>query len=1302
MAVNWTDEQKQVIRTRGRNILVSAAAGSGKTAVLVERILARIRDEEDPVDIDQMLIVTFTKAAAGEMRERLVRSLADAREQQPENAHLARQTALVPGALITTIDGFCAYVIRNYGYLAGMTPGRRVAESGEAELMKQDALREILEEAYAEESDGWQERMTEFAETFALGKSERQLEESILRVAEAADSVPDPEAWIRSCMPEEGLCTKEALFQTKWMQDLMADAAEEAAAGYRCAMKNLALTEQPDGPVAYRPSAEADAAAYEALMVPFREAEKAQAFGAEHYDACRAALTGYQPVKLSNKKKAPEEDPSKRELFKAERGELQSILKKLLNEYFSSDAEEAAAFYGKSCGPVRTLLVLAARFRARYAELKEKKHVMDFADLEHGALRILRGEGGRTYAAKELAGRFREVMIDEYQDSNYLQEAILTAVSRNEDGEQNYFAVGDVKQSIYSFRQARPELFMEKYGRYAKDGAEDGEGKGDGVRIDLHRNFRSRREVVDAVNGIFGQIMRREIGGVEYDEDAALVQGASYPPAEGMEAEVLAVLTGEKDDEGEALAGKMTAAESRRMEARAIGGRIRELMAGNGIYDAKLGAVRPVRYSDIVILLRTMEGWAEPFAEVLESMRIPAWSTAGSGYFAAPEVVTVLHYLSVLDNPEQDIPFASVLTSAFASLTAEELTKIRTADLAVSLSGSRRREDISLYGAARAYAEADPGDEPSGPVTDAALRSRLQDFFALYDSFRGKVPDTPLHELVDAILTESGFLDYASALPGGAQRALNLRMLADKAAEYEQTSYIGLFNFIRYIENLRKYSQDFGEQSVLSEQADVVRIYSIHKSKGLEYPIVFVAGGSKSFNLQDLNAPVLIHPDLGAASDCVDYVRRVKAPTLMRQAIRRRLLKDHIGEELRVLYVALTRAQQKLIITGTAQDEEKIGSLSLLISDEEQKLPAGYISGCKDYLHWVIPAAKRLNERRVRIGLPEAIPVRFIKPSELSVEEVRSKIRREDVLAALRELSPEHVYDERMHRAIGERFSFRYPHEGGQIPVEVSVSELKMEAIHGARSPLREMEEGSGAEEPAALFETEKEAPLVPAFYREMHPAAAEKEEEGKTPASPSAMTGAMRGTAYHRVMELLCLKKLRGLSGDALSGEVQAQMEEMQRSGRMTEEEIRAVKCGDIAAFVSGPLGQRMTDADARGCLYREQPFVLGMDAAEIHAEWPEGETVFVQGIIDAFFYEEKDAEAKDCPGKDPGTEGKRENAIVLVDYKTDSVRSAEELAERYRVQLDSYAAALERVTGCPVKEKLIWSFSLKQVIFC
>ncbi len=1235
--MKWTQDQRRVIDTRHSNILVSAAAGSGKTAVLVARIMDRILDPNDPINIDELLIVTFTKAAAGEMRERITRALADAREKEPDNLHIARQGVLIHNAQITTIDGFCSYVIRNYSHLIDLVAGFRVAEEGEAKLMKSDCCEAVIEAAYAEEDEAKREAFHHFVETFAYGKQDQVLEDMLLQLYAAAESQSDPISWLDGCRADMGAEDKAAFLKTAWMTEYLKDAAELIKMADREAQENKALCEQLDGPSAYLPNATAFCDLTEALLR-----------NSQDYDKVRLLLADFSAPALSRKRPEAGEDPKLRDTYKRNRDRrVKPLIEELQKDYFSFSLDDAFAFQKKSEAALGILINLTKALMTSYETEKRKRNLMDFSDLEHAALRILRKDGRRSYAAKELSERFREVMIDEYQDSNYLQEAILTAVSRIEDGDPNYFCVGDVKQSIYSFRQARPELFMEKYDSYRRT-------PNQGVRIDLHKNFRSSRAVVDTVNGIFGQIMRREVGGVEYDEDAALVMGADCPDDPSFETEVLPVLVKEEVLEDEESISNME------LEARTIGNRIRRMIASQKVYDAETKTMRPAQYRDIVILLRTTKVWADTFVRILSGMRIPAYSETKEGYFEALEVETVLNYLSIVDNPQQDIPLTAVLKSPFVSLNADELAKVRIFKAATSWTGSRDRDAISMYEAARAYVR---GGE------DAALREKLTEFFALYDVIRSEVHSTPLHELIYRIVYESGYADYAAALPAGSQRVLNLRMLIDKAIAYENTSYVGLFNFVRYINQMKSREIDFGELSAIRENDNVVRIYSIHKSKGLEYPIVFVAGMTKKFNLRDLNQPVLTHPDLGIASDFVDYEMRVKAPTMKKLAIRNRKLKDSIGEELRVLYVALTRAKQKLILTAAVKDEEALNDLYLDLPLKEKQFSTGYLMSVRNYTNWIIPAVRRMIRKAELSQEKSCVSIYPVKPSELAAEEVGDEVHRAELLRTLRMLRSDVVYDEKMRRLIADRFSFQYPHAGGEsVPVEISVSELK-EMSYQDRD-----EEFSEESNMAFLYDEETEESCVPSFIKEMQMKAAAQEEE-KVKVAPTA-----RGSIYHKAMELLSFAPLQKLGGKALYAALCRQLEAMQEKGYLTAEETSVIRIYDLIKFVESDLGRRLAAAQIRGELYREQPFVLGVDAAQINEEWPQEEMVFVQGMIDAFFYEGEN--------------------IILVDYKTDYVKTKEELAEKYKVQTQQYAKALSRVTGRSVSEIYLWSFGLGEAI--
>ena len=1225
--MNWTDEQKSVIETEGSNILVSAAAGSGKTAVLVARIMRKILGGSDPVDVDRLLIVTFTRAAAAEMRQRLYTELLEMKKRDPGSERAARQILLLHHAEITTIDAFCADVVRNYGYTRDIAPGFRTADEGEIRLLERDIARKTVDDAFGSEG-AEREGVELLADSFAAGRSDRILEDMILRVYRAAESDPDPEGWLRR---QRSGGDAADIGQAPWMLEYLEDFRERIRNCLFLAEQNLEMAAAPGMPENCLEAARSDIGILEGLLA------------AEGYEELRRGLTAVSYKSLQGGKRGDAAGAELKKSFMKARDRLKKQIGGLQDELFPGSLSEAAAVEAKSGRVLDALLDLTERFIANFSEAKGKKNIRDFADIEHAALQILTGEGGRTPAAAELAERFSEVMIDEYQDSNYLQEAILTAVSRIPEGRGNYFCVGDVKQSIYSFRQARPELFMEKFRAYR-------ENPGSGIRIDLHRNFRSGSEVIDTVNGIFEQIMIPEVGGISYDDSARLVKGAALADSPHCVSEFMPVFVGEKDSGGESVLGDTGSGAARECEARAVGERILELIRNGRLRDSDGVSLRPVSYRDIVILLRTVHGVADEMVRVLGSMGIPAYSEVGEGYFNAPEVQAVLSFLEILDNPRQDIPLAAVLHSAFVGLSSGELAEI-AAGCGEDLRG---KKGVLLIDRLRGYAAAGG---------DAALREKTADFLACLDRLRECVNYMPIHELIVRLLGETGFLSYVSAMPGGAQRELNLRLLVDRAADYGKTSYSGLFNFVRYIRNMEKQEIDPGEQSTLSGDDDVVRIFSIHKSKGLEFPVVFLTGLGRMFNFSSLNAVPLIHPDLGIAADYLDPVMRLRVPTIRKRALAVRLKRDQAGENLRILYVAMTRAKQKLILSGTIRDEKTLDEKRAAPAGGGGTLSPGSILGARSFLDWIIPAADRIFEEDRKTGRKPFLVFRPAYPSELAAAGYGAETRKTETLAFLGSLDPDRVYSTEMREAMEERFRFRYPYAGREnIPAETSVSELKRRAAWSGQA--------DGSEELPAhrLYEEPLPSPIVPGFIRRK---AGEEEEAG----GGQEFTGAAAGTAYHRVMELLDFGALEAAGGDAAEA-VRAQIAAMRAGGRLGAEETEAVDPGKIVSFVESPIGKRFAAAAAAGRLVREQPYVSMERASDLDADWPSDEEVLVQGIIDAYFIED--------------------GAVVLVDYKTDRVRDGAELLRRYRIQLRLYARALQAATGLPVSEKIIWSFAL------
>ena len=913
-------------------------------------------------------------------------------------------------------------------------------------------------------------------------------------------------------------------------------------------------------------------------------------------------------------------------------------------------------------------------------------------------------------------------MIDEYQDSNEVQETLLRSISREERGENNIFMVGDVKQSIYRFRLARPELFMKKYDSYSLEESTT-------QRIDLHKNFRSREEVLTCTNDIFYKIMARSLGNVEYDAEAALYPGASYPamPVQKNHA-------GEKAAEDEKVSGKqingftpeilladsndelledIDFSDKKTLEAKMVAEKIRHLMKTQPVTDKATGELRMARYSDIVILLRSLSGWADSLVEVLNGNGIPAHTVSSTGYFSTVEVQTVLSMLRLLDNPRQDIPMAAVLRSPMAGLTDEELAVLRLEDgsvpfheavleLAEGLYEEDGQKEISDSEADRKQGR--NADEKTENHIEITAHRKLLKFYKKYKQLRQLVPDTPIHELIEIILRETGYGHYVAAMPAGNRRTANLNMLLEKATAYEKTSYKGLFHFVRYIDELQKYDVDFGEADMVGENEDVVRIMSIHKSKGLEFPIVIVSGMGKNFNKQDTRSKMVLHPELGIGLDYMDGKKRIKSPTIAKKAIAKQIDLENLGEELRVLYVALTRAKEKLILTGTLKDApeklEFFRQQAALYAHSSDTTAIPYLTreSAAGYLDWILPAVLSYGDK---------YPVRIVEAAELVLDEVENQLEQnENLTERIVEIE---AADTQLVGQLKQRFSQRYPYQTDILRKnKYSVSELK----HRAMREKFEAEQ----EETIPAFLEEPVTPTIPLFIQrqgivgqEAQNKAQDAGQEAESKAeqkieSNTANRGALRGTAVHRVMECYDFTSEKS---------VQEQMDAMEKEEKITADMRTLVKERIVADFVSSETGKRMALAQRMGALYREKPFVMGFTEEELEnygfgvgsntdsceniyektdsdQEKEEQKKVrheedltLIQGIIDVFWIEK--------------------DGIVLLDYKTDRVQQAKELIDRYETQLKLYADALERVFGArklKVKEILIYSFSLEQLI--
>ena len=1281
MAVNWTSKQQEVIDSRNRNLLVSAAAGSGKTAVLVERIIQMISEGDRPLDIDQLLVMTFTNAAAAEMRERIGAAVEQKLKERPEDEHLWLQAALIPQAQITTIDSFCLNIIRSHYNSLDIDPAFRMGDEGELSLLRGDCMGEMLENCY-DEADA---EFARFVEHFGRGKSDRGIEDVILQAWQFSQSHPWPGEWLASCqkeLEEESILEME---ESPWMVFLMKDVARqmEELSGQLGEAVQVCLEE--NGPLAYEPMLISDRSKIEAIG-------RAAATGS--FEALYNSLQNMSFGRLASIR-SKDIDGDKKAFVSACRDRVKKAVAKCRELYGQQSPQEVVESMRGTRRVIRELLRLTGMFDQAYRDAKRERNVLDFNDLEHLTLEVLyereeTGDGEETVSrrpsqvADELSRQYEEILVDEYQDSNYVQEALITGISRERSGHPNVFMVGDVKQSIYRFRLARPELFMDKYETYSRE-------RGPRQMIELQQNFRSRESVLTSVNDVFYQIMTKNLGGITYTPETALYPGAKFEEVSGktvLDPEADAGKSGSREAAPVSLkAGTPTELllvdtgadtlrqldedsldyTAKELEARLIAGRIRQLVSedqGILVWDKSRGGYRRARYGDMVILLRSMSGWSEVFVNVLMNEGIPAFAQTRTGYFNTVEVETILSLLSVVDNPMQDIPLAAVMRSPIVGMDDEEMAWM----MAVYKRNSKKGQDRGVYGAWKLWLE--EGWITVGlsgiPVKTAhSISFKSRRLSVLMERLRGEARHLPIHELLYRVYRESGYYDYVSAMPAGETRRANLDMLVEKAAAYESTSYKGLFHFVRYIEKLKKFDTDFGEASVAGEQDNTVRIMSIHKSKGLEFPVVFLAGLGKRFNKQDAYGQILLDADLGAAADFLDLELRVKAPTLKKQALKRRTELETMGEELRVLYVAMTRAKEKLIMTAADKSlENKLGKWKDIPLSQGQ-LPYTILASANSCLDWLLMAQPAIPASHMEM---RQIQVKDLIGEEITRQIIR-KMKKEDLL----NLDGRRVYDAAFGTRLREVLEYEYPYESDiGLYAMVSVSELKKQSQIGRTEDA--IGTDSGNLEGIALGELK-----ALTGSRDMAGSGPGESGEQKKTVSAGPNRAALRGTAYHAVLEHIHFHEIHGLA------EVKPVVDKLLEGGFLDQEAHDFINPKVIWNFLSSPLGKRMAKAQSEGRIHKEQQFIIGIPAREMGLG-DSDELVLIQGIIDAYLEEE--------------------DGLVLIDYKTDHVpegdpkQGAKMLAERYRVQLDYYERALTQLTGKHVKERIIYSLALQMSI--
>ena len=1184
--MEYTKEQQQVIDLRNRNLLVSAAAGSGKTAVLVERIIAEITDPEHPIDIDRLVVVTFTKAAAAEMRERIAKAIEKVLETHPGDAHLRRQSALVHNAKISTIHSFCQSIIRNYFYKVDLEPGFRVGDEREIKLLRQDVLEKLLEDLYTQ----GEEAFLRFVEAYGEDRSNEKLQEMLLDVYDFAMSYPWPEEYFAQCKKVYAVQTEEELLESPLLQEFVAYTRMQLEGLKELCELTIADCQRPDGPEAYESLFQQEFQMIKELL------------DCEGYVGMASVCDKIKFDRLPSKaSKNPNFDPERKDAAKKARDTWKKELQNIQKDYALS-VQELHKDMQQAAPMVDTLIDVISEFSVRFAAEKRDRGILDFSDLEHQALAILVDAKTKepTEVAKEFQDFYEEIMVDEYQDSNYVQEAILTAVSRVHTGENNLFMVGDVKQSIYSFRMARPDLFMEKYHRYARTDAPE-------QCVELAKNFRSRDAVLDAVNQVFFRTMKQNVADVEYNNANALHSGGFYKTAD-TEQNRTEILVTDNGDTNEALM---------------VAQRIHELVDGPNpmlIYDKQTDGVRPLRYGDISILMRSLKERGEVFAEVLKAQGISAYCQSQKGYFESLEIRMLLSFLQVVDNPHQDIPLAAVLSTPVYGFTEEDLAKLRIA---------QREADFATC--LTSYIE--QGEE-------ADLRARCKTAWEQICSFREKSAYASVAEMLEIILRETDFESIVAAMPGGARRLANVEMLQTYAHAFQRTSFRGLFQFNRYMEDLRTYDMDFGDAQADGEGLDAVSITSIHKSKGLEYPVVFVCCCQREFYLKDLRSKVLLHAKHGVGVNAYNLESRTFRPTIARKAISILKKKEVVGEEMRVLYVAMTRAREKLILTGTTKNNEKTNGDFTFSSPEatEQEL-----LDAKCYFDWLLPALG---------GCKDQVVYQYIGEDELA-ERALAYHREESVDLSVLETVAQSA-DPALTQEIDTRFAEALREkEEAVIPAKVSVSEIKARTMQQSDPEAYEM------------FHTQEAELYVPDFARD--DATAEH-----------VSGGARHGTMVHHVLQ--CLDFSEALDASDRQANVTAQIERLADAGVLSHEEVQGVTAHTFAKFLQSNLFVRMATADKAKRLIKESPFVMALPAHEVDPSLDSAEPVLVQGIMDAYFSEEE--------------------SIVLMDYKTDKVNNKEELINRYRKQMELYGIALRNATGKPVKEAVLYSFSLEEEI--
>ena len=1207
----WTNEQQAAIDSRGQTLLLSAAAGSGKTAVLVERIIRRLLDKEYPIDITELLVVTFTKAAAAEMRDRIGTALMKALSET-KDPRVERQLALLPSAQISTLHAFCQHVIRKYFYTIDLDPAFSIAGEEELNLLRRQVLEDVFLSYY--EDDEKASILYPLADMFGSDRGDDILMDTVSRMYTYARSLAWPEHWLKEAARAYDVAPDAVIDDMVWagpIKDAVRRILEEDARLYDGVLYHLRQRE------AFAPACDTFVAEQAALR---------QAAQARSWNDLNRFVRAIDFPRLKSLRKLSDDDKAVWERCKKVRDDVKKdVIKTLQSVYFSATPEEWLDGMRAMKPVMDGLVTLTLDFAKAYGAAKKEKGWIDFSDLEHFCLQILLAPDASpehpvpSAAAEELRSQYEEVFIDEYQDTNGVQELITRLVS----GEDNRFMVGDIKQSIYRFRLADPTLFLEKYQSFSRD------EKAVQRCIDLGRNFRSVPVVLDAVNAVFSRAMTAEAAGMDYGEREKLYAGRQAPDDERwiggpVEVDIVPTPSDEEDDDGSTAFEK---------ECRFIAGRIGELLASGRMAARKDGTLEPLSYRHIVVLLRSMAGKADVLIQALQEGGIPSYAEQSGGYFAAVEVQVMLALLRCIDNPEQDLAMAAVLRSPLVGLDETALAGVRLAG------------DGTLWQNLPAFVASLPDGVDE--------KEDLQQFMAAFDSWRTYSRRHGVAELLQRLYDDTAYVDFVGAMPGGDVRQANLKALYDRARQYEEAGFRGLFRYLQLMDKMKEDGLDLAPAKVVSEKEDVVRIMSIHKSKGLEFPVVFVADMGKAFNRRDTQDQILFHNRLGIGLKQYDPEWRISYPTLIWSGIAAQLRWEGTAEEERILYVAMTRARDQLILTGHSSHIDR---------DWQRWTSHLNPAQAKSYFDWVMPAAlapfgAKADADYARPGaawqdavwqvrIAKAVPAGTVEEGAYDGEPRLEALRRGDLTG-----TPVPSW-------LDEQLSWQYAYpQAVRTAAKFSVSEVKRryQELHSD-----ELQDEAALSVPAAA--------VIP-------PAPGEDDAFAALPpwlaGEEAAVSGAQRGTALHKALQYITP------AADQTTATLRREIDAFVRQGLLSREEAKLVYVPVLAAFCQSDIGRRMAESPE---LHREYPFTVLLAGGDPLPETEMGEQILIQGVIDCLFRED--------------------DAWILVDYKSDRLETADAFRRRYAVQLALYKRAVEQITHRPVEETYIYSLHLQQEI--